>query len=397
MKKILLLGGSFHQIIAIKEAKKLGYYTILCDYLKDNPGQYYADKFYLESTTNKNKILEIALNEEINGIIAYASDPAAPTAAYVAEKMHLPTNSFQSVSILCDKSKFRKFLDSNGFNSPKFVSDLIINDNCDCLKSLTYPVIVKPIDSSGSKGVTVINSKYELQDAIKFAKSYSKKGSYIIEEYIEKGYPFVIGGDLLVVNGMIKVFGLMNCLRDSRVNTLVPVGKCFPLSIDKCLENEIHYTLQRIITLLNFKQGAFNVELIIDKNKKIWPIDMGPRCGGNQIPQFLDMIYNINIVKSLLKMAMGETVEVKPHLRKGYFATHNIHSTKRGILRRICFNSEIEKYILKKDIYVKEGETIEPFKNASKVLGIVFFQFNTREEMDYYLYNIYDYISIDIQ
>ena len=91
-KKILLLGGSYQQIVAIEAAKRLGYYTILCDYLNDNPGQKYADKFYLVSTTDKEAVLEVAKKEKIDGVIAYASDPAAPTAAYVAEKLGLEGN-----------------------------------------------------------------------------------------------------------------------------------------------------------------------------------------------------------------------------------------------------------------------------------------------------------------
>ena len=77
MKKILLLGGSFQQVIAIQTAKQLGYYTIVCDYLPDNPGQYIADKFYLVSTTDVEAIYEVAKKEDVNGILAYASDPAA--------------------------------------------------------------------------------------------------------------------------------------------------------------------------------------------------------------------------------------------------------------------------------------------------------------------------------
>ena len=90
MKTILLLGGSAQQIVAIETAKRLGYFTVLCDYLSDNPGQYVADKFYLVSTTDKDAVLEVAKNENVDGVLAYASDPAAPTAAYVAEKLGLP-------------------------------------------------------------------------------------------------------------------------------------------------------------------------------------------------------------------------------------------------------------------------------------------------------------------
>lgn len=90
MKKILLLGGSAQQVIAIETAKKLGYYTVLCDFLTDNPGQYVADKFYLVSTTDKETVLNVALSEKVDGVLAYASDPAAPTAAYISQKMGLP-------------------------------------------------------------------------------------------------------------------------------------------------------------------------------------------------------------------------------------------------------------------------------------------------------------------
>src|SRR5699024_5041810 len=97
MKKLLLLGGSEQQTLAIQHAKNKGLHTILCDYLADNPGQEYADEFYRVSTTDKEAILHIARQNDINGIVAYASDPAAPTAAYVAEKMGLPTNPYKSV------------------------------------------------------------------------------------------------------------------------------------------------------------------------------------------------------------------------------------------------------------------------------------------------------------
>ena len=118
MKKILLLGGSAQQVIAIETAKKLGYYTVLCDFLTDNPGQYVADKFYLVSTTDKDAVLEVAQKENVDGVLAYASDPAAPTAAYVGEKLKLPTNPYSAVDILCNKDRFRAFLQDNGFNAP---------------------------------------------------------------------------------------------------------------------------------------------------------------------------------------------------------------------------------------------------------------------------------------
>ena len=145
MKKILLLGGSAQQVIAIKTAQRLGYYTVLCDFLTDNPGQYEADVFYLVSTTDKDAVLEVAQKEKIDGVLAYASDPAAPTAAYIAEKLGLPGNPYQSVEILCNKDRFRIFLLENGFSAPKAHGYASAEDALKDKASYEYPIIIKPV------------------------------------------------------------------------------------------------------------------------------------------------------------------------------------------------------------------------------------------------------------
>ena len=118
MRKLLLLGGSSQQVKAIETAKQQGYYTVLCDFLPDNPGQYVADKFYLVSTTDKEAVLRVAQSEQIDGIVAYSSDPAAPTAAYVAEKMGLPGIPHKIADSFCVKNLVRQFLRENMFSVP---------------------------------------------------------------------------------------------------------------------------------------------------------------------------------------------------------------------------------------------------------------------------------------
>lgn len=394
MKKILLLGGSAQQIVAIKTAQKLGYYTVLCDYLPDNPGQYEADKFYLVSTTDKEAVLKVALDECVDGVLAYASDPAAPTAAYVAEKMKLLTNPYESVMTLCNKDRFRSFLKNNGFNTP--VARGYSNNEVDTTL-FSLPVIIKPVDSSGSKGATVLHSWDGLNEALEFAFSFSRSHRIIVEEFIEKKHPYLIGGDIFVNEGKVILWGLLNCHRDNNVNPLVPVGKSYPLLLDDVDEKVVQDTLQSMVDKLGIRFGSVNVELVVDKNNKVWPIDIGPRAGGNMIPDLLGMIFGVDVVEMAVLVAMGEKIEEKINKGISFYATHNLHTSQNGKYKTIEFSDELENKIIKKCLYKKAGDEVYYFDNAAKALGIIFMKFKSQEEMTRILANINKYYSVVVE
>ncbi len=254
-KKILLLGGSAQQIIAIETARKMGYYTILCDFLSDNPGQYVADKFYLASTTDKDKILDIAKKEKISGILAYASDPAAPTAAYVAEKLGLLGNPYESVEILCNKDKFRNFLKDNHFNTPNAKGYDKVCDAIEDIKNnfFKFPIIVKPVDSSGSKGVSRIDDINNLNEKLEYAMSFSRSKRIIVEEFVEK-YGYQIAGDGLSIDGKLVFRSFANDHFNPKcINPFVPISASFPYNMPNTIQDKVHNEIQRLITLLNMK------------------------------------------------------------------------------------------------------------------------------------------------
>lgn len=396
MNKILLLGGSAQQVIAIKAAKHLGYYTILCDYLPDNPGQYEADQFYLISTTDKDAVLEIAHKEKIEGVLAYASDPAAPTAAYVAEKLELPGNPFESVEILCNKDRFRKFLLENGFSVPNAKGYSLAIDAVKEKDGFEYPIIIKPVDSSGSKGATVLDTEDGLNEALNFAFSFSRSHRIIIEHYIEKKHPYLIGGDIFIEDGKIVLWGLLNCHRDVNVNPLVPVGKSYPLQLgDNDIKN-VKNTLSSMVEKLGIRNGSMNVELVVDKYDRVCLIDVGPRSGGNMIPDLLGDMFGVNIAEMSVEAAMG--TEIKGNICKpnGFYATHNLHSNRNGRYKGISFSPEIEPYIYRKCLYKRQGDAVEYFDNAAKCLGIVFFKFPDEDVMKSVLEHINELITIEL-
>jgi biotin carboxylase len=230
-----------------------------------------------------------------------------------------------------------------------------------------------------------------------FALSYSRSKKIIIEDYIIKNHPYLIGGDIFVVDGQVKVWGLLNCHRDEKVNSLVPVGKSYPLQLTEEQQAIAKSTLQDLIDKVHFRNGAMNVELMIDKNNRCFLIDVGPRSGGNMIPDLLGMIFDIDIPQLCVKCAMGEKVDISIQDGHPYYATHNLHSDKNGTLRNIEFDKELKKYIVKECLYKKSGDRVKYFDNAAKALGIIFLKFNTEKEMENILNAINSYIKVVLQ
>lgn len=402
-KKILLLGGSAQQVVAIETAKKLGYYTVLCDYLPDNPGQYVADKYYNASTTDIEAVYQIAKDEQVDGILAYASDPAALPGAIVAERLGLPTNPTKSVEILGLKYPWRKFLQDHGFACPKVYSfhpDISIEEIKEHTLDFTFPVVVKPTDSSGSKGVSMLESYDGLEKAIVWADSYSRNKVLLIEEYIQRGFPSVIGGDIFVWDGKIVLYGEMECLRDTLRSPLIPIGEKKPLQVSQKQRANIHCELQRIVDELKISFGELNIEILLDKNDDVHFLELGPRAGGNMIPIQLSDAYGVDLVNANVQAAMGEKPDFidKPIVPlPGCYMHYVLHSYEAGTFKGVEIDGSIVKNVYRQVIYKHDGDPVEVFDGAGKALGIIFLHFDTIEEMENFSKNHDSLIKIKLQ
>lgn len=385
-KTILLLGGSAAQIIAIKKAKDLGYRTVLCDYLTDNPGQSYADVYYPESTTDKDAILQIAIKEEISGIVAYSSDPAAPTAAFVANKLNLPGINYEIACKFCEKQLFRKFLEDNGFNVPKSLSLTTPFDyNVVDTSSLRFPVIVKPTDSSGSKGITVLKDKRGLVEALKYAQKYSRNHTLIIEEFIERDHPYVIEAEIFALDGEVVSWGLINSIRDSSSNPLLPSAYSYPLDLNDKRKKIVKEEITRLIKVTGDTSGAFNIEMIIDANDNLYFLDAGPRNGGNMLPEYISMISGKDIVGATIKNAMGEADNIDVSLdgtSGGFWGLGVLHTTESGHFKGIKYSDLANRCLVREEIQKQIGDEVFPFLRCNDLIGLNFYHFETKSDMD---------------
>ena len=401
MRKILLLGGSAQQVVAIEKAKELGYYTVLCDFLEDNPGQFVADRFYLVSTTDKDAVLEVAKKEKIDGILAYASDPAAPTAAFVAEKLGLPTSPYKSVDILCNKDKFRKFLAENNFCTPKAKGYTDIEQAVQDIKNNYFklPVISKPVDSSGSKGVIKIDNILEAKEKLEHAMSYSRGKRIVVEEFVEK-YGYQIAGDGFSIDGNL----VFRCFANDHfnpkcVNPFVPISASFPYNMPEEIQKKIHNEKQRLLSLLNMKTTAYNFDMRIDKDYNVYLMEVAPRDGGNYIPQIIKYATGVDLVELSVRAAMGEKIENLSLVpQKGFWSYFAVHSLKDGILDEVQIEEEVLKNnIVENHIIKKEGDRINAFVGANSTLGCLIMKFDSMEQMIDMMDNSQRWINIKLK
>lgn len=399
MKKILMLGGSLYQAYAIKEAKRLGYYVITCDYCPENPGHQFADEYHNVSTTNKAAVLKLAKELQIDGIVAYASDPAAPTAAYVAEQLGLPTSPYKSVEILSNKDLFRDFLQKNGFNCPKAKGYTKAVDARNDTHLFQLPVMVKPVDSSGSKGITKLTDWGNLDAAIEEALSYSRSKRFLIEEFIvKKGHQ--ISGDAFSVDGKLAFYCFgnefynPNCDKD-----FAPLGECWPFQMDEQYIEDLTEQLQRLFTLLGMRSNAYNVEAIVGEDENVYLLEVGARSGGSLIPQVTEYATGVNMVTYVIKAAMGEDcsdLQLAPVM--GYWSNYMVHSNVTGKFKSIRFDEEFKKkHLVDWVTDLKVGDEVHRFRGAQDCIGEFILRYENMEQMFEVIKNIESYIHIEVK
>lgn len=397
MARVMFLGASLMQIPPIAYAKQAGDFVVTVDYLPENPGHRLADKYVNLSITDREGVLAAARELNIDGIVAYASDIAAPTAAYVAEQLGLPTNPLAAVEILTHKGKFRRFLTEHGFRSPKAGSFPDLASAIAFLEKLRLPVFVKPVDSAGSKGVTRVDRAADLPAAYEHAVKYSQRGEVIIEELIVRdGYQ--VAGDGFVVNGELVFRCWANEHFDKLVNGLVPIGESFPAIHDERLLATAHRETQRLMTLLGIRGGAFNFDYVFTPEGEFQFLELGPRNGGNLIPDVTRYATGVDMIKHTVDLAVGRPV---PSLTmtpcNGFWASYIVHSVVSGTLKDIVISDFLEQRIVERHITAKIGDRVEPFIGSNHGLGALILRFESRDEMLHAMDNMEEFLTLVVE
>lgn len=397
-KKIMLLGGIHYLLPVIKAAHEQGYYVITADYLPDNVAHSYSNEYVNVSIVDKEAVLKVAQEKQIDGIISFGVDPGVVSAAYVQEQMGLPQmGPYESVRILQNKDLFRAFLKEHGFNVPNarsYTSKEIALSDTDWF---SYPMIVKPTDSAGSKGVTRIDTLENYADAVDYAFEKSISGTIIVEEFIDK-----VGcssdTDSFLLNGELK-FVSFNAQRfdETAANPYTPAAYSWPSTFVEH-EEYLRSELQRLFSLLSMKTSVFNIETRVASNGKPYIMECTPRGGGNRLCEMLRYATGVDLITAQVRAAVGDSVEdVEQQPYNGHWAEIILHADKDGIFSNLEIASELPAKVIERDLWVKKGDNVTAFHGANDAIGTLVLQFTNEQDLENVLKLQSKWIKVNVE
>lgn len=399
-KKIMLLGGLRYLKPVIDAAHKQGYYVITADYLPNNIAHKWSDEYCNVSIIDKEAVLKEAQRLQIDGIMSFACDPGVVAASYVQNKMGLPSfGPFESVEILQNKDKFRAFLAKNGFNVPQAKGFDSVDAAMEEIYWYPWPVIVKPTDAAGSKGVTKVDKAEDLKPALEYAMEHSISGHIIVEEFIDK-QGCSSDTDSFSEDGKLKFVSFCAQRFDAEAtNPYTPAAYSWPSTFTKEQEEYLTSEIQRLITLLNLKTCVYNIEVRVAPNGKPYIMELTPRGGGNRLCEMLRYATGVDMITAITRAMVGdpllEPIEQKPY--NGHWAEIILHADKDGVFDHLEISKDLPAEVVEEDLWAEKGDKVESFEGANNAIGTLVLKFQTAEELEKAITNQKNWLKVVVK
>lgn len=389
MKKVLIIGAGFLQDFVIQKAKKMGYEVHALDADPTAIGFQHADHFGVVNIVDEKACLEYAKENQIDGVLTAATDYGVLTAAYIAQEMGLPGLKYEVAQLIKNKFKVRKCLYEHNVDDTEQAYE--VHDDTDIeelAKKLTYPVMVKPCDGSGSRGASRVDQASDFVAACTYAMNGSITSRAEVESFIS-GEEY--GAESIVVNGEIHVLAIMKKWM-TKPPYYAELGHAIPCGLPNNVENKAKECVYNAIKALGVNFGSVNMDMLITPTGKVYIVDIGARMGGNMIgPCVIPYGTGVDYMAAMIQNAVGDEVDLS-------VGEHTAVATKilafdNGIVKHLpnvdalgteygveiyhhmSENMIVNEYHTNLDgcgYVISKGNTIEEAeKKASKVLEII--------------------------
>lgn len=394
MKSILIIGGGFGQIPAVKAAKAMGFTTICIDRNPKASGSSLADFFYAIDIVDKEGALGVAEKHKIQGVMTMQSDLPVPTVGFINERLGLKGVSYETALVCSNKIEMRKRLEDTRCNQPKFRVVRTVEEAIGAAAAIGWPCIIKAPDSSGSRGVVKVNSASEVEQALLEARKYSKGEDILVEEFI-CGLEF--GAQTFSANGMCDLVLLHNDIL-SPPPYMIPIGHSFPFKyFNRFQRSRVIEDIKKAINAVGIADGPANVDLIFDQQtNEVKIIEIGARIGATCLPELVQYHTGIDWVLAAMLSAVGDTPDITIK-KEQPVAALIMEAPKDGRYLGISIGNKFDETVIEFEITSKKGEKVSRLRKGTDRIGKLIVTGSDVEEAEQGAIKLRDSINIIVK
>ena len=391
-KKILIIGASSLQVPGILKAKEMGFEIAVVDFNPKAKGIRYADKFYNVSTIDEEGVYAAAKDFGADGIMTLATDMPMRSLAYACDKLRLVGIDYDTAVRATDKGEMIKAFDQHDVAHPMY---LILEkgqsiDNI--VDKIDYPLIIKPTDNSGSRGVVLVHNKEELYDAIAYSTEESREGNIILEEYMVGPEVSV---EVIVLDGEPHILQITDKLTTGAPH-FVEMGHSQPSRLSEEIQNKIRKLASEACKAVGILNGPAHAEIIVTSDGPKM-VEIGARMGGDNITTHLvPLSTGVDMTKATIEIACGEKPDIDKKINKA--SAIRFFNVPEGKITKIS-GVEGAKNIpgVKEIIFTKEvGDMVENITSSNDRVASVIAQADTPEEAIYICEKALEKVFVEI-
>lgn len=368
MKKVLIVGAGFLQSFVIKKAKELGYYVYAIDMDPTAVGFEYADEFELINIVDKEAACRYAQEKQIDGVLTAATDYGVLTVSYIAEKMNLPGINFTSAQLIKNKYEVRRRLYEAGADDTGLSYQVSSENDIEAVSGkITYPVMVKPCDGSGSRGANRVDAAEDFADACRTAMNCSLTEKATVEPFID-GVEY--GVESFVCNGETHILAVMKKWM-TKPPYYAELGHAVPSGLSIEIEDKIRGCVAKAIEVLGINFGSVNMDLLLTEKGSVHIVDIGARMGGNLIgSHIIPMGTGVDYIGNIVRASAGDEVSFEPKAEKKCVATRLLALTPGEIKALPDFNEYLNENTFIEH-HLEVGNTINEYHTNLDGCGYV--------------------------
>ena len=375
-KRLLILGGGHAEIPLIQAAQALGWYVITTGNDRKGLGHPYADRNVFADFSDKNAMLELARNENVQAICSGCNDFALLSTVYVCEKLGLPGHDSYAISLeIHHKDKYRALATRLSIPTPRALVIKKGDDFDAAIAQLSFPIIVKPVDLTGGKGIHRVANAEEAREAYKDACSRTRQDHIVVEEFVQGTNH---GFSAMLVKGKVAFAFADN--EQYYINKYMVSGANTPGTSGSETLAKLRDYSERIARELNLVDGILHIQYIEKPDGTPVIIEICRRAPGDLYIKFVKYATGIDYPRFIVMAETGEDISgIEDVPTQGFWLRHCLMPDREGTVREVAFAPEIQNNIVEKFLWYKPGEVVTD-KLIYKA-GIVFFRFESNAEM----------------